>query len=68
MLFPAEARIAIENTETDSTMLRSSASSKGKNGNLKEDDQNESPSVRTRELQLRLQALVETGMSKSFFN
>ncbi|XP_061342793.1 BTB/POZ domain and ankyrin repeat-containing protein NPR1-like [Gastrolobium bilobum] len=69
MLFPAEARVAIENAEADSTSLYARSSAlKGPSGILKEVDLNETPSVRTRKLQLRLHALqktVENG--KRFF-
>lgn len=61
LLFPAEARVAIENAEADSSSLYANASAlKGPNGNLKEVDLNESPSARTRKLQLRLHALMKT--------
>jgi len=63
LLFPAEARVAIENAEADSSSLYANESAlKGTNGNLKEVDLNESPSARTRKLQLRLHALMKTGM------
>ncbi|KAL2316836.1 hypothetical protein Fmac_030712 [Flemingia macrophylla] len=62
LLFPAEARVAIETAEADSSSLYASSShmNKGPNGNLKEVDLNESPSSRTRKLQLRLHALMKT--------
>jgi len=62
-LYPAEAKVAIENAEADSSSLHANASAlEGANGNLKV-DLNESPSARTRKLQLRLHALMKTGMS-----
>nr|KYP73330.1 Regulatory protein NPR1 [Cajanus cajan] len=62
LFFPAEARVAIENAEADSSPLYASSSpvNKGFNGTLKEVDLNESPSARTRKLQLRLHALMKT--------
>ncbi|KAK7300198.1 hypothetical protein RJT34_11035 [Clitoria ternatea] len=61
LLFPAEARVAIENAEADSSLLyANSLASRGSNGNLKEVDLNETPSVRTRKLQQRLHALMKT--------
>ncbi|RDX74200.1 Regulatory protein NPR3, partial [Mucuna pruriens] len=61
LLFPAEARVAIENAEADSSSLYASSSAlKGPNGNLKEIDLNESPSTRTRKLQLKLHSLIKT--------
>ncbi|XP_058743019.1 BTB/POZ domain and ankyrin repeat-containing protein NPR1-like [Vicia villosa] len=58
LFFPAEARVAIENAEADSTPLY--ATSSPLKGNIKEVDLNETPSFRTRKLQLRLQSLVKT--------
>ncbi|GAU22204.1 hypothetical protein TSUD_252320 [Trifolium subterraneum] len=58
MFFPAEAKVAIENAEADSTSLY--ATSSLVKGNIKEVDLNETPSIRTRKLQLRLQSLVKT--------
>ncbi|XP_014622709.1 BTB/POZ domain and ankyrin repeat-containing protein NPR1 isoform X2 [Glycine max] len=61
LLFPAEARVAIENAEADSSSLYANSSAlKVTNGNPKEVDLNESPSARTRKLQLRLHALMKT--------
>ncbi|BAT80808.1 hypothetical protein VIGAN_03041800 [Vigna angularis var. angularis] len=61
LLFPAEARVAIENAEADSSSLYANESAlKGTNGKLKEVDLNESPSARARKLQLRLHALMKT--------
>lgn len=60
LLYPAEAKVAIENAEADSSSLHANASAlEGANGNLKV-DLNESPSARTRKLQLRLHALMKT--------
>ncbi|XP_027368123.1 regulatory protein NPR3-like [Abrus precatorius] len=60
MMFPAEARVAIENAEADSSSLYASSSSlKASNGNLKV-DLNETPADRTRKLQLRLNSLIKT--------
>ncbi|KAL5101436.1 hypothetical protein RYX36_005763 [Vicia faba] len=58
LFFPAEARVAIENAEADSTPLYATLSAL--KGNIKEVDLNETPSFRTRKLQLRLQSLVKT--------
>lgn len=58
LFYPAEARVAIENAGADSTPRY--ASSTALKGNIKEVDLNETPSVRTRKLQLRLQSLVKT--------
>lgn len=58
--------MAIENAEADSTLLY--ANSSALKGNIKEVDLNETPSARTRKLQLRLHALVKTGMFNSIFS
>ncbi|KAK7276734.1 hypothetical protein RIF29_17879 [Crotalaria pallida] len=61
LLFPAEARVAMENAEADSTSLYASSTAlKRSSGNLKEVDLNETPSVRTKKLQLRLHSLLKT--------
>lgn len=68
LFFPAEARVAMENAEADSTSLYANSSAlKGSSGILKEVDLNETPSVRTKKLQLRMHALLKTGMSKKMF-
>ncbi|XP_061342835.1 BTB/POZ domain and ankyrin repeat-containing protein NPR1-like [Gastrolobium bilobum] len=61
VLFPAEARVAIEKAEADSTSLYVSSSAlKGPSGIRQEEDLNETPSVYIRILQLRLHAFVTT--------
>ena len=52
LLFPAEAKVAWENAEAESGLI----------GNLREVDLNETPSMRARKLQLRLQALAKAGI------
>lgn len=66
LFYPAEARVAIENAGADSTPRY--ASSTALKGNIKEVDLNETPSVRTRKLQLRLQSLLKIGMIKCIFH
>ncbi|KAF5731347.1 regulatory protein NPR3-like [Tripterygium wilfordii] len=67
LLFPTEARLAMESADADSTSVYIgllASKSKGSCGNLKEVDLNETPSMRIKRLQTRLQALrktVETG-------
>ncbi|KAI9114267.1 hypothetical protein K1719_014917 [Acacia pycnantha] len=58
LLFPAEAKVAIDNAEVESTLYP--VPPRGSNGNLREVDLNETPSMRTRKLQLRLQSLLKT--------
>ncbi|KAE9596331.1 hypothetical protein Lal_00048698 [Lupinus albus] len=62
LLFPAEARVAMENAEADSTSLYSSSTAlKGSSGNLKEVDLNETPSAQTKILVHSLLKTVENG-------
>ena len=57
----------MDNAEVDSTSLYATSSAlKRSSGNLKV-DLNETPAVRTKNLQLRLQALQKTGMPKRLF-
>lgn len=61
MLFPAEARLAMQVADVDSTSAYTGLSaSKGSSGNLREVDLNETPSVQTKKLQSRLLALIKT--------
>lgn len=62
LLYPAEARIAMDMADAHSTSMYTGLSaSKGSNGNLREVDLNETPSVQKKKLQERLQALLKTG-------
>lgn len=56
LLFPAEAKLAMEMADHPTT------ASRGSSGNLREVDLNETPSGRTKRLQKNLQALIRTGM------
>ncbi|KAI4305964.1 hypothetical protein L6164_029288 [Bauhinia variegata] len=61
LLFPAEARVAMENAEISSTSMCTGGSPlNGSSGNLREVDLNETPALRTRRLQARLNALLKT--------
>nr|XP_015880624.2 BTB/POZ domain and ankyrin repeat-containing protein NPR1-like isoform X2 [Ziziphus jujuba var. spinosa] len=61
LLFPAEARIAMERADAHSTSTYTGLSAlRGSNGNLREVDLNETPSVQKKKLQERLQALMKT--------
>ncbi|KAM6549763.1 hypothetical protein CsatB_021439 [Cannabis sativa] len=62
LLFPAEARLAMEMADAHATSMytTSLSGSGGSNGNLKEVDLNERPAERTRRLRARLQALIKT--------
>ncbi|OIW22017.1 hypothetical protein TanjilG_29206 [Lupinus angustifolius] len=61
LLYPAEARVAMENAEEDSkSMYSSSTALKGSSGNLKV-DLNETPSARTKKLVHSLLKTVENG-------
>ena len=66
LLFPAEARVAMEIADASSTSpytgLSASKGSKGSSGNLREVDLNETPSVRAKRLQSRLHVLLKTGI------
>lgn len=55
--------MAMDNAEAESILYVTR--SRGSSGNLREVDLNETPSMRTRKLQLKLQALVKTGMPNS---
>ncbi|KAJ4728977.1 putative Regulatory protein NPR1 [Melia azedarach] len=63
LLFPPEARVAMEIADADSTSFATGLSpskSKGSSGNLNQVDLNKTPSMQVRRLQLRLQALLKT--------
>ncbi|MED6179762.1 hypothetical protein PIB30_003977 [Stylosanthes scabra] len=60
LLFPAEARVAIENAEADSASLDTTLSALKRAGGNREVDLNETPAVRTKKMQLRLQSLQKT--------
>lgn len=63
MLFPGEARVAMQVANADSTSVYTGlVASKGSSGNLREVDLNETPSVQTKRLNSRLQALIKTGI------
>lgn len=67
LLFPTEARVAMDIADADSTAAYSGPlASKGSSGDLREVDLNETPSVRTKRLQARLQALMKTGNPKKY--
>lgn len=64
LLFPSEARVAMDIADADVTNFYAglpASKSKGSSGNLKEVDLNETPSMQARRLQLRLEALQKTG-------
>ena len=63
LLFPTEARLAMEMADAHSTSMytTSLSGSGGSSGNLREVDLNERPAERTKRLRVRLQALVRTG-------
>ncbi|KAH0983762.1 hypothetical protein GBA52_010939 [Prunus armeniaca] len=69
LLFPAEAKVAMEMADAHSTSVPSGLSaSRGSSGNLREVDLNETPSGRTKRLQARMQALRKTvEMGRRFF-
>ncbi|KAK0590336.1 hypothetical protein LWI29_025531 [Acer saccharum] len=62
LLFPAEARLAMDiaNAHSTSAYPPAASKSKGSSGNLKEVDLNETPSVQAKRIQLRMQALLKT--------
>ncbi|XP_062105697.1 BTB/POZ domain and ankyrin repeat-containing protein NPR1-like [Humulus lupulus] len=62
LLFPAEARLAMEMADAHETSMytTSLSGSGGSSGNLKEVDLNERPAERTRRLRARLHALIKT--------
>lgn len=63
LLFPAEARVAMEIADANLTSPYTGLSAtKGSSGNLREVDLNETPSVRAKRLQSRLQVLLKTGI------
>ncbi|KAM1919908.1 hypothetical protein ACFX15_023788 [Malus domestica] len=69
LLFPAETKLAKEMADTHSTSVYSGlTASRGSSGNLREVDLNETPSGRTKRLQTRMQALLNTvEMGRRFF-
>ena len=60
LLFPAEAKLAMEMADHPTTGY-TGLPSKGSSGNLREVDLNETTSVRSNRLQEKLQALIKTG-------
>lgn len=62
LLFPTEAKLAMDiaNTETTSEFSGFCAS-KGSSGNLREVDLNETPVMRNKRLRPRMEALMKTG-------
>ncbi|XP_054818765.1 BTB/POZ domain and ankyrin repeat-containing protein NPR1-like [Prosopis cineraria] len=58
LLFPAEAKVAMDNAEAESTLYANP--SRGSSCHLREVDLNETPYMRNRKLQLRLQSLMKT--------
>ncbi|XP_022985303.1 BTB/POZ domain and ankyrin repeat-containing protein NPR2-like [Cucurbita maxima] len=69
LFFPAEAKVAMEIADADSTIAYTGlVSSKGSSGNLLKVDLNETPSVGTKRLQSRMQALMKTvATGRRFF-
>ncbi|KAJ7960633.1 putative Regulatory protein NPR1 [Quillaja saponaria] len=69
VLFPAEARLAMENADADSASLYTGPSArKGSSGNLRGVNLNETPSVRAKRLMSRLNALLKTvEMGRRYF-
>lgn len=63
LLFPAEAKLAMEMAADSTSMHSGLSASRGSSGNLREVDLNETPSGRTKRLQARMQALRKTGMA-----
>ena len=62
LLYPAEARLAMEIADVHSTSTYTGLmGSRGSSGNLREVDLNETPSIQKKKLQARLQALIKTG-------
>lgn len=59
LLYPAEARLAMEMADAHSTSVYTGLS--GSCGNVREVDLNEPPEVQKKTLQARLQALIKTG-------
>jgi hypothetical protein len=65
LFFPAEARLAKDMANADSTSMYTglpASKSKGSSGDTREVDLNETPSVQDKRLQLRLQELRKTGI------
>lgn len=59
LLYPVEARLAMEMADAHSTSIYTGLS--GSCGNVREVDLNESPEVQKKILEARLQALIKTG-------
>lgn len=60
LLFPAEAKLAMEVADHPTTGY-TGLPSKGSSGNLREVDLRETPSVQSKTLQEKVQALIKTG-------
>ncbi|PRQ52159.1 putative chromatin remodeling & transcription regulator ABTB family [Rosa chinensis] len=68
LLFPAEAKLAMEMADHPTSGYTGLLASKGSSGNLREVDLNETPSVRSKRLQEKLHALIKTvQMGRRFF-
>lgn len=69
LLFPAEAKLAMEMADADLTSEYPGLSkSRISNGHLREVDLNETPSGRAKRLQEKMQTLIKTGMLIYFDN
>ncbi|XP_031500112.1 BTB/POZ domain and ankyrin repeat-containing protein NPR1-like [Nymphaea colorata] len=60
LLFPAEAKLAMEIAQTETTSEFAGLSANKRSGNLRQVDLNETPSMADRKLQSRMSALLKT--------
>ncbi|XP_010272312.1 PREDICTED: BTB/POZ domain and ankyrin repeat-containing protein NPR2 isoform X2 [Nelumbo nucifera] len=68
LLFPTEARLAMESAHADSTFeFAGLSASKGSSGNLREVDLNETPTTQNKRLHSRMEALQKTEVGRRYF-
>ena len=61
LLFPSEAKLAMDIANAETTSEFAGLSSKGSNGNLRQVDLNETPIMQNKRLLARMEALMKTG-------
>lgn len=68
LLFPAEAKVAMDLAHAETTLeFAGLSASRGSSGNLREVDLNETPVVRNKKLRSRMEALQKTGSVRLSF-
>lgn len=63
LFFPAEARVAMNIANAETSEFAGPSASSGSNGNLREVDLNETPTMQKKRLLSRVESLMKTGTS-----